>query len=251
MPSRADWPSLALLRAVISSSSIDGRSAITSSCLCWPPSWSNYQVSLIFTGGGAVSTLAAKAATRTVPIVFVAGDDPVRAGIVATLNRPESNVTGISLYAFDIEAKKLEVLTELTPNTRTIAVLRNPTAPEAEPQANVLKSAAATLRRELHLLSASTRTKSRPPLQFYRDYRWTLCLLSTMSFSGPQWTNHRACTKALRTCDLRFSASCHSGGTDQLRVEPDRCLSASRCIRRTYLERRKARRTAGDATDQV
>ena len=114
------------------------------------------QVSLIFTGGGAVSTLAAKAATRTVPIVFVTGDDPVRAGIVASLNRPESNVTGISLYAFDIEAKKLEVLTELIPKARTIAVLRNPTAPEAGPQADTLKSAAATLGRELYLLSAST-----------------------------------------------------------------------------------------------
>ena len=114
------------------------------------------QVSLIFTGGGAVSTLAAKAATRTISIVFVAGDDPVRAGIVASFNRPESNVTGISLYAFDIEAKKLEVLTELIPKARTIAVLRNPTAPEAGPQADALKSAAATLGRELHLVSAST-----------------------------------------------------------------------------------------------
>jgi putative ABC transport system substrate-binding protein len=114
------------------------------------------QVSLIFTGGGAVATLAAKAATREIPIVFVAGDDPVRAGIVATLNRPEGNVTGISLYAFDIEAKKLEVLAELAPNVRSIAVLRNPTAPEAEPQAKMLKSAAAKLAREVHLLSAST-----------------------------------------------------------------------------------------------
>jgi len=114
------------------------------------------QVSLIFTGGGAVTTLAAKASSRTVPIVFVAGDDPVRAGIVSTLNRPESNITGISLYAFDIEAKKLEVLVELVPNARDLAVLRNPTAPEAEPQADMLKNAAAKLGRGLHLLSASS-----------------------------------------------------------------------------------------------
>lgn len=114
------------------------------------------QVSLIFTGGGAVSTLAAKAATRTIPIVFVVGDDPVRAGIVASLNRPESNATGVSLYAFDIEAKKLEVLTELIPAAQTVAVLRNPTASEAEPQAKMLKDAAAKLGRGLHLLGAST-----------------------------------------------------------------------------------------------
>ena len=113
-------------------------------------------VSLIFTGGGAVSTLAAEASTKTIPIVFVVGDDPVRAGIVTSLNHPERNVTGVTLYAFDLEMKKLEVLAELVPEAEIIAVLRNPIAPEAEPQADMLKTAAAKLGRQLHLLSAST-----------------------------------------------------------------------------------------------
>jgi putative ABC transport system substrate-binding protein len=113
-------------------------------------------VSLIFTGGGAVSTLAAKASTKAIPIVFVVGDDPIRGGIVTSLNHPEGNVTGVTLYAFDLEMKKLEVLAELVPKARIIAVLRNPNAPEAEPQANLLKSAATKLGRQLRLLNAST-----------------------------------------------------------------------------------------------
>jgi hypothetical protein len=63
------------------------------------------------------------------------GDDPIRAGIVTRLNHPEGNVTGITLYAFELEMKKLEVLAELAPRVSIIAVLRNPNAPEAEPQA--------------------------------------------------------------------------------------------------------------------
>ena len=114
------------------------------------------RASVIFTGGGAVSTLAAKAATQEVPIVFVVGDDPIRAGIVTRLNHPEGNVTGITLYAFELERKKLEVLAELAPRVSIIAVLRNPNAPEAEPQANALNTAAVRLGRRLHFHNAST-----------------------------------------------------------------------------------------------
>jgi putative ABC transport system substrate-binding protein len=114
------------------------------------------RVSVIFTGGGAVSTLAAKAATKTIPITFVVGDDPVRAGIVTSLNRPEGNLTGVTLYAFILEVKKLELLAELVPQARIIAMLRNQNAPEAESQATAVKAAAAKLGRQLHVLSAST-----------------------------------------------------------------------------------------------
>ena len=103
------------------------------------------RVAAIFTGGGAVSTLAAKAATKTIPIVFVMGDDPVRAGIVTSLNRPDGNITGVTLYAFILEVKKLELLAELVPQAGVIAMLRNPNAPEAEPQAHAVAAAAANL----------------------------------------------------------------------------------------------------------
>src|SRR5262245_48362704 len=114
------------------------------------------QVSVIFTGGGAVSTLAAKAVIKTIPITFVVGDDPVRAGIVTSLNRPEGNLTGVTLYAFDLEVKKLELLAELVPQAGIIAMLRNPNAPEAEPQASAVTMAAIKLGRQLRVLDAST-----------------------------------------------------------------------------------------------
>src|SRR5262249_5650872 len=82
--------------------------------------------------------------------------DPVRAGIVSSLNRPGGNLTGVTLYAFILEAKKLALLAELVPKANIIAVLRNPNAPEAEPQAAALRDAATKLGRQLHVLSAST-----------------------------------------------------------------------------------------------
>src|SRR5262245_51080185 len=83
------------------------------------------QVALIVGSGGA-SALAAKAATTTVPIVFVFGGDPVRDGLVASFNRPGGNVTGISLMVADLGAKRLGILRELLPGVARIGVLVDP-----------------------------------------------------------------------------------------------------------------------------
>ena len=105
------------------------------------------------------TTLAAKAATSAIPIVFVAGDDPTRAGLVKNINRPESNVTGATLYAFDLELKKLELLGETVPQVATIAILRNPKAPEAELQAASVMAVSGVLGRQIEILSASTESE--------------------------------------------------------------------------------------------
>ena len=92
------------------------------------------QVTMIVAAGGTVSTLAAKAATTTIPIVFAAGEDPVRLGLVESIARPGGNLTGINFLNTELTAKRLGLLRELVPKAVRIAVLVNPdNAPIAEP----------------------------------------------------------------------------------------------------------------------
>jgi putative ABC transport system substrate-binding protein len=103
------------------------------------------------------AALAAKAATTTIPIVFEAATDPVILGLVASLNRPGGNLTGVTQLAEEIAPKRLELLHELLPAVRVVALLVNPSDPVlAEPQARQALSVAGTLGLELHVLNAST-----------------------------------------------------------------------------------------------
>jgi putative ABC transport system substrate-binding protein len=113
------------------------------------------RVAVIAANGLAART--AKAATKTIPIVFVAGFDPVEVGLVASLNQPGGNITGVSVLDVELGPKRLELLHELVPTANGMAVLVNPTDPaRAETISRGLQTAASTLGLQLHVLQAST-----------------------------------------------------------------------------------------------
>jgi putative ABC transport system substrate-binding protein len=114
------------------------------------------QVAVIATIGGNAASLAAKAATATIPVVFHGSVDPVEAGLVASLNRPGGNVTGVVTLNIDTGQKRLELLHELLPAATTIGLLLNPTNAVAEIQSKDLQAAARTLGLQLRIVHAST-----------------------------------------------------------------------------------------------
>jgi putative tryptophan/tyrosine transport system substrate-binding protein len=116
----------------------------------------NRRVSVIAACFSTVSALAAKAATATIPIVFISDSDPVEIGLVASINRPGGNVTGIHQLTAGLEAKRVGLLHELVPSATTIAVLVNPNYPDAEAQIREVQDAARTLGLRLHILKASS-----------------------------------------------------------------------------------------------
>ena len=114
------------------------------------------QVAVIVTMGGEASAVAAKAATATIPIVFVTGGDPIRSGLVTSLRRPGGNSTGVSMSIVDMEAKRLGLLRELRPNATTTAVLVNPAnIAQVEMQMSDIQTAANSIGQKIAILNAS------------------------------------------------------------------------------------------------
>jgi putative tryptophan/tyrosine transport system substrate-binding protein len=114
------------------------------------------RVAVIVASGGNIAAVAAKAATSSIPIVFTAVADPVQGGLVASLNRPGGNVTGVSALTAELDPKRLELLLELVPTARVIGALMNPSRPNADVQLRDAQAAARTLGCDLVVLRASS-----------------------------------------------------------------------------------------------
>src|SRR5262249_29704802 len=114
------------------------------------------QVAVIYAGGSHNATLAAKAATATIPIVFATGlGDPVALGLVASVNRPGGNVTGVNHYTSELLPKRLELLRELAPQAKVIGFLTNPTSLPSDGDVPAVEAAARSVGQEIMVLKAS------------------------------------------------------------------------------------------------
>jgi len=115
-----------------------------------------HPVAVLVTGGATAAALAAKSATATIPIVFAIGADPVKVGLVASMNRPGGNVTGVSFLANALVAKQLELLRELVPAATVIGVLVNPSNPVSASDTREVEIAARSLGRKVRITHVGT-----------------------------------------------------------------------------------------------
>ena len=106
--------------------------------------------------GHSPAAMAAKAATKTIPIVGVVGDDPVQTGLVANLNRPGGNVTGVTFTTVDVSGKRLGLLCELVPQANVVAALVDPNLAESDRELRVIEAAAKTIGRRLVVVKVAT-----------------------------------------------------------------------------------------------
>src|ERR1039458_9377999 len=116
------------------------------------------QVAVIVAGDGP-AVPAVKAATSTIPVVFQTGYDPVQFGLVASLNRPGGNLTGVTVLTVELMPKLLELLHEVAPTASVIALLLNPTNANAETQVRILQASASGFGLQLHVLHATTESE--------------------------------------------------------------------------------------------
>ena len=116
-------------------------------------------VAVIAATGGEPSPMAAKAATATLPIVFIVGSDPVEMGLVASLSRPGGNLTGTTIMGVDLGPKRLDLIRQLVPKALRIAILSNPTFPMASAEVREVEDAALRLATEVNVWNASTESE--------------------------------------------------------------------------------------------
>ena len=127
------------------------------------------RVAVIVTIGGGPPAFAAKAASTTIPIVFMVGRDPVELGLVSSLNRPGGNATGINLLIVEMESKRIELIRQLAPSSSVLAVLVNPQSPDADVQLKAVQSAAHTLNEQVKIFNVSNEVELERAFAKFRE----------------------------------------------------------------------------------
>jgi ABC-type uncharacterized transport system substrate-binding protein len=189
---------------------------------------------------GVPSTFAAKAATTTIPIVFVIADDPVRLGLVTSISRPGGNLTGISVFNAEVTAKRLELLRECVPQLTRIALLLNSADPNTEPQLNGANMAARAMGLQIQVLKADTSAEIDAAFATMGRERPDAVLVGTSAFlNGPS------------ARDLCLARVRRSRRADQLRIGHSEWVPSSRPLYRPRSQGRKTGGPAGRASEQI
>jgi putative ABC transport system substrate-binding protein len=136
----------------------------------------------VIVAGSPPAALAAKVATTSIPIVFIVGLDPIAAGLVASFNRPGGNATGITLITGPLAQKRLEILRELIPRAANIAMLVNPTSPDAAPEIRDVQAAAQANGLQIKMLNASTASELDTVFGSFGDQRPDALLVGSDPF---------------------------------------------------------------------
>src|SRR6478609_2485152 len=144
-------------------------------------------VDVIATTGGTAGVLVAKAATSTIPIVFVGGSDLVATGVVASLARPGGNITGISIMGAEMVPKRFELLSELLPEAKMVALLVNPSNPTTEPTTKNVQAAARAKGVQIFILKARTEAEIEAAFDNLRDLKADALLVG----ADPLFNNRR------------------------------------------------------------
>jgi ABC-type uncharacterized transport system substrate-binding protein len=205
-------------------------------------------VDVIVTQGGDPALFAAKAATSTIPIVFHSSSDPVAAGMVSSLARPGGNLTGVSMLSVDLMPKLLELLLELVPQAKVIALLVRPDSPDTERIIGAVQTAVRT--RPVEIINLRVRVKSELDGAFS-----TLRRMHSDGLMLPQFAFRAEIARigiGPRGSRNRPTARFRQGRwTSQLRPEHSSHLPSQGHLRRKDPEGRQARRPAGTAADQI
>ena len=201
------------------------------------------QVAVIATAGDDVA-LAAKAATTTIPIVFIVRQDPVRLGLVASLARPGGNVTGVNFFSGELAAKRLAFLRELVPGAARIAVIVNPAnVAITEPTLSDVEAAARAARLQINVLNASTAARSMPPSPLLSRERPDALLRQRRPVLDQPARSIRQFGDPPRNPGGIFEPRiCRERRADELRIQHLRCISAGWCVCRPNSQGRASRR---------
>jgi putative ABC transport system substrate-binding protein len=164
----------------------------------------------VIAGTGTPAALAAKAATTVIPIVFETAGDPIKLGLVASLNRPGRNITGVTQLSSELVSKRLGLLHDMIPTATIIGLLVLPTDPRAETQTRDMQEAAHALGLQIHVLNASTEAEIDTAFAILAQLRASALLVGTgesFSLGGPnnswRWQHDRGCLQFISIASSR------------------------------------------------